>query len=208
MELSAYTLSLLDDIERRIDPDVEDNYRAQWEDFWNGNITEPCFSPKRNHISKPSIEVKNIHINDCLTNLEWMLDAQLADVSGRLSSTGTALGMRANYGSGIMTSIFGAEIFEMPRESSTLPTTRSLNDSDKVREILEKGIPDFHTGFGKDVLAFGELCAEVFENYPKIKKYVEVYHPDTQGPLDIAELLWGGEMFFEMYPTEDQKCRN
>ena len=24
-------------------------------------------------------------------------------------------------------------------------------------------------------------------------------HPDTQGPLDICELLWGCEMFYEMY---------
>jgi hypothetical protein len=48
-------------------------------------------------------------------------------------------------------------------------------------------------------LEFGEICAEVFEKYPKIKKYVKVYHPDLQGPLDICELLWGGEIFYAMY---------
>ena len=30
MELSSYTLALLDDIERRIDPETEEDYRAQW----------------------------------------------------------------------------------------------------------------------------------------------------------------------------------
>lgn len=203
MKLSDYTLALLDDIERRIDPETEDDFRDQWQRFWDGKISEPYFTPCRKKCSQPGIEIQNFHINDCLLNLEWMLDAQLADVSGRLSSRNVALGMRANYGSAIMTSLFGAEIFEMPRDTHTLPTTRSLNDSDKVREILDKGMPFFHTGFGHDVLAFGELCAEVFEKYPKIRKYVEVYHPDTQGPLDIAELLWGSEMFYEMYDDPD-----
>ena len=50
---------------------------------------------------------------------------------------------------------------------------------------------------------FGEICAQLFAKYPKIQKYVKVYHPDTQGPLDIAELLWGGEMFYEMYDNPD-----
>ncbi len=203
MKLSDYTISLLDDIEKRIDPDSEEDYRAQWKAFWDGNITEPCFIPKRKKLTKPTIAVKQIHINDCLENMELMLDAQLADVSSRLSGEKAALGMRANYGTGIMTSLFGAEIFEMPRETNTLPTTRSFNDSDKMREILDKGMPDLTNGFGGKVLEFGEMCSEIFEKYPKIKKYVEVFHPDTQGPLDIAELLWGGEMFYEMFDDPD-----
>ena len=40
---------------------------------------------------------------------------------------------------------------------------------------------------------------ETFEAYPLVKQYVEIYHPDTQGPLDIAELMWGCEMFYAMY---------
>ena len=39
----------------------------------------------------------------------------------------------------------------------------------------------------------------MFKDYPKISKYVTMYHPDTQGPLDICELLWGGEMFYALY---------
>ncbi|MBQ4050050.1 MAG: hypothetical protein IJD13_00330, partial [Oscillospiraceae bacterium] len=33
-----------------------------------------------------------------------------------------------------------------------------------------------------------------------------IYHPDTQGPLDLTELLWGGEMFYEMYDDPDFVC--
>ena len=203
MKLSDYTLALLNDIEERIDPETEEDFRSQWIRFWEGNADTPVFRPSRKKVTVPGMELKIIGINDCLQDWELMLDAQLADVSRRLSSKAPALGLRANYGTGIMTSLFGAEIFEMPREHNTLPTTKSLNDDDKVRAILEKGLPDLSTGFGSDVLAFGEMCAEIFECYPKIKKYVEVYHPDTQGPLDIAELLWGGEMFYAMYEDPD-----
>lgn len=203
MKLSDYTLSLLDDIENRIDPETEEDYRAQWQAFWDGNCTGSVFIPRRKKVSAPGVKPQGIHINDALHDYEMMLDAQLAGISGALASPHAALGMRANYGSAILASLFGPEIYEMPREMNTLPTIVSLNDSDRVRAILEKGLPDLNTGFGKDVLHFGEICAELFEKYPKIKKYVEVYHPDTQGPLDIAELLWGSSIFYEMYDDPD-----
>ena len=203
MELTAYTQALLADIERRIDPETEEDFRAQWKNFWYCETDTAVFSPCRKKVSSPETHIKGIHINDALKDYELMLDAQLAGVSNSLNGGGGALGIRANYGTGIMTSLFGAEVFEMPYETNTLPTTRSFDDSDRIREILQKGLPDLTNGFGKDVLYFGEYCAEIFEKYPKIQKYVEVYHPDTQGPLDIAELLWGGEMFYEMYDDPD-----
>jgi hypothetical protein len=203
MKLSDYTLALLDDIERRIDPETEEDYCNQWNNFFDKKIDEKVFYPRRKVLSDPGTELKNININDALSDLDLMIAKELTDLSRRLSHTDPSLGIRANYGTGIMTSLFGAEIFEMPRETDTLPTTRALEDSDKIREIMEKGIPDLHNGFGGRVLEFGEACAEIFEKYPKIKKYVQIYHPDTQGPLDIAELLWGNEMFYEMYDDPD-----
>lgn len=203
MKLSDYTISLLEDIERRIDPESEENYMSGWRRFWYGEHDGLVFSPCRDKVSSPGIEFKPIHINDALHDRELMLDMQLQDLSARLGSKAASLGIRANYGTGIMPSLFGAEIFEMPRETGNLPTTRSLNDSDKIREILECGLPDLNGGYGADVFAFGEMCAEIFEKYPKIKKYVQVYHPDLQGTLDVAELLWGGEMFYEMYDDPD-----
>ena len=203
MKLSSYTTLLLDDIERRIDPEVEEDYKKQWSSFWEGNVSDKVFTPKRIRTETSGIEIKSVYINDAINDYELMLDSELATVSKRLSEGKGALGIRANYGTGIMTSIFGAEIFEMPKKANTLPTTRSLNDSDKIREILEFGLPDLNVGFGRKVFEFGELCQEIFTKYPKISKYVQIYHPDTQGPLDIAELLWGSEMFYEMYDEPD-----
>ena len=199
MQLSKKTIELLEDIERRIDPDAEEAFSRQWEDFLYDRTTEEVFVPKRPVTSKPGVEFPKININDAINDLETMLQAQLAIVSEQLESTNLNLCMRSNYGTGIMTSLFGAEIFEMPRETDTLPTTRALDDTDKIRAIVEAGEPDLMNGFGRRVFEFGELCAEVFRKYPKIGKCVEMYHPDVQGPLDVCELLWGCDMFYTMY---------
>jgi hypothetical protein len=36
---------------------------------------------------------------------------------------------------------------------------------------------------------------DIKRRYPKIGKYMFVYHPDFQGPMDLLELLWGSEIF-------------
>lgn len=199
MKLSDYTLSLLADIENRIDPGIEEDFLRQWEDFWSGNCKDIIFRAKRKKIVTAGVEPRRILMNDAIDDYELMLDRELATVSDRLASETAALGVRASYGTGIMTSLFGAEIFMMDREKNMLPTTKSLNDTDAMYRIVEAGMPDLLNGFGKKVFEMGEFFAEVFRDYPKIQKYVQIYHPDTQGPLDIAELLWGSEMFYAMY---------
>lgn len=199
MKLSAYTLSLLADIEKRINPEAEEDFLAQWRRFWNGEVDGVIFTPKRKVLSQPSVEVMPININDAIGDYDLMLASQLGRVSEALASGSRALTVRANYGTGILSSLFGAEIFTMPREQNTLPTTRPLGDSDKMRALLDGGIPSLTSAFGRNVFEFGEMYLEICKNYPKIAKYVYMYHPDTQGPLDIAELLWGADMFYAMY---------
>jgi len=203
MQLSQYTRSILDDIENRIDPEVEDDFLSQWEDFAYGRYTGNVFFPVRKKMNRPGVTYRKVHINDAIENYEDMLDAQLLMLSNRLASDTCALGVRSNYGTGILSSLFGAPIFMMPRENNCLPTTRAFNDSDKVRAILDAGMPDLSGGFGKKVFEFGEILRETFAPYPKISKYVHIFHPDVQGPLDICELMWGGEMFYEMYDDPD-----
>ncbi len=203
MQLSDYTRALLDDIERRIDPETEEDFIGQWRDFWFTDLDTPRFLPIRKKISPPGIQPKKILINDAISDFELMLDSQLAGVSHALAGQTSALNIRANYGTGILSSLFGAEIFMMPYNTDTLPTTRSIHDSDKIRALVDVGVPSLRGGFGANVFTFAERCREIFESYPKIRRYVDIYHPDTQGPLDIAELLWGDEMFYEMYDDPD-----
>jgi hypothetical protein len=87
----------------------------------------------------------------------------------------------------------------MPYAANTLPTTRPLGDNDSMRALLWNGVPSLETGLGARVFAFGEAYAALVADYPHVARYVYMYHPDLQGPLDICELLWGGEMFYAMY---------
>ena len=203
INLSEQTIALLEDIESRIDPETEEDFSRQWEDFLYGRFKGDIFVPCRRKVSPPEVPLRPININDALNDYETMLVSQMQGVSSALNSRGANLCVRANYGSAIMSSLFGAEIFVMPRETNTLPTTRSFNSTDKMRSLVEAGIPDLRGGFGSRVFEFGEICREVFSRYPKIEKYVTVYHPDAQGPLDISELMWGQEMFYSMYDEPD-----
>ena len=199
-KISEDTRILLEDIEKRIDPEAEEDFERQWKDFLYGGFTGDIFEPVRKRVSVSDAAFKRVeNINDAIDDYELMRRHQLQDVSVALSRPWNNVCVRSNYGTGILSSLFGAEIFYMPYRTNTLPTTRSVGDNEWIRRAVESGMPSLENGFGKKVFEFGEICAEVFEKYPKIKKYVKVYHPDLQGPLDICELLWGGEMFYAMY---------
>ncbi len=196
---SNLTIAILEDIEKRIDPATEQDFQDQWRNFLYDRFDGDIFQADRKICSAPTVDLPQININDAIEDYDLMLQSQLTLVAKALNSKHQSLAIRANYGTGILSSIFGAEIFKMPYATNTLPTTRSANDTEWIRAMVDRGMPDLKCGFGAKVLEFGEICAELFSKYPKISKYLSVYHPDLQGPLDICELLWGGEMFYAMY---------
>ena len=199
IKLKQETAALLGDIERRIRPETEEKLDACWLRFLGGAFEGEIFHPERDVLTPPGTPLPSVNINDALADYETMIVSEMQGVSRALSSGGANLAVRTNYGSAILASLFGAEIFEMPRSTNTLPTVRSFNSTEKMRELVEAGVPDLNAGFGERVFRCGEILREIREAYPKIGRYVSVYHPDLQGPLDICELLWGGEMFYAMY---------
>ena len=199
LQLSKETELLLEDIERRIDPEVEDAYQNQWRDFLYDRFEGDVFRPVRAKKAPQTVDVPRVNINDAIDDLDLMIRLEMQAVSDLLAKGEGPLGIRANYGTGTMASLFGAEVFMMPRETNTLPTTKPLNDTEKIRALVEKGIPSLDGGLGGRMFEFGETVRELFRRYPKIEKYVDVFHPDTQGPLDMCEMIWGCEMFYELY---------
>jgi hypothetical protein len=194
---------LLDDIESRIDPEVEDDYNRQWEDFLNNRFTGDIFCPVRKKKKAPGPEHKKICINDAIEDYDLMMLDQMQKVSNALNSPSLPLNVRSNYGTGIMSSLFGLKMHIMPYKMNTLPTTIPLNDTGKIREIVEKNSVDLTGGLSKKVFEMGEYFKETFSKYPKIAKYVDIYHPDIQGPLDICELVWGSQIFYDLYDDPD-----
>ncbi|MFI3237649.1 MAG: uroporphyrinogen decarboxylase family protein [Lachnospiraceae bacterium] len=198
IQLRLETRKLLEEIERCIVPEVEEQYMSQCDDFVHGKFSGDIFKAKRMKLPTIQYDYQKLNINDALLDYETMLALEMQSVLRALEND-KILSVRTNYGTGIMSSLFDAEIFTMPRELNTLPTTRPLGSDEKMIALLDKGVPDLMGGFGRRVFEMGEYYKEVFAMYPKIQQYVSVYHPDTQGPLDVLELLWGSDIFCNFY---------
>lgn len=191
----------LEDFENRIDPATENDLEDQWLLFLNGKWPENVFRPRRRKASAPALEWPQIMINDALEDMELMLLRELAAESAKLGGgSGELMNIRCNFGTGCLSSLFGAEIFYMDRELNTLPTTIPLADgTEGIRKLLSEGAPEFDRGFTPNVFGVAAYYREKLKDYPKICEYVRLYHPDLQGPIDVAELLWGSAMFIEFY---------
>jgi len=105
--------------------------------------------------------------------------------------------IRANYGTGILPSLFGCEIKSFEHE--TLPAALPLHDTDRVRELVNAGIPDLRSGLGGKVFDTVAFYVDALKPYPNLSRWIEINLADTQGPLDAAEVIWGSEIFMYMY---------
>jgi len=192
-------------MENRIDPDAEEELFLQWKRFLDGRMNTGFFSPGRQRPSPPTLKWPTVRVNETLADFERMALQQLCACSATLEyGTGAVMNVRANYGTGILSSVFGAEIFVMDDQMNTLPTTRPMSGGvDAVRRLLDKGVPDLRAGYGEQCLAMGRYFVDLFADYPNVSRCVHVYHPDLQGPMDICELLWGSDLFIGLIDTPD-----
>ncbi len=188
----------LDDLENRIDPEVEDRLQAGWESFTKGRFSGDIFSPLRKVKSRPGIEWPKVSVNRAQTDPDAMVLQQYGLCSNQLAEgSGALMTVRANYGTGIIPALFGAELFVMDESFNTLQTSRPLG-AKAMQGLAERGVPAMETGLGAAVLAAGRRFARIAAQYPKIGRYVHIYHPDMQGPIDLCEMLWGSEMFLDL----------
>ncbi|MEN6335409.1 MAG: hypothetical protein ABFE01_14255 [Phycisphaerales bacterium] len=197
--------SLLNDLERRIDPRVEERLLEQWKAFADGRIRDEVFSPKRPRPSPPGVEWPHVLVNDALKEPEAMAIQQLEMCSKSLAEgSGALLAVRCNYGTAILPSLFGAEIFVMDREIDTLPACRPLEGgADAVKRLLDRGVPDLNAGQGELVFRMGEYFGQLLREYPNLSRYIYLYHPDLQGPMNVCEMLWGGSLYVDFYDKPD-----
>ncbi len=195
----------LADLEARLDPEQEERLRREWIDFSQGRFQGDIFSPRRARAISPAFEWPRVSVNAALHDPDAMLLQQYGACSQALAAgSGALLNVRCNYGTCIVPSFFGAELFEMDEELDTLPTSRPLDDPSAIQRILDAGVPDIHRGYGSQVWPMAERFLELGRAYPKIGQYVQIYHPDFQGPLDICELLWGSTIFYALYDQPER----
>jgi hypothetical protein len=203
----------LDDLENRLDPEVEDNLYEQWVQFCKGNFTDDYFMPRRpeipagfnwieeaaKHLGGATERLKAFGVNESLQSYEIMALQQYYGASALLEAgSGFVPTIRSNYGTCIIPSLFGAELFIMPEETNTLPTNYPVG-IERIKEIASGGVPNLDGGLSEKLFTTGQFFKDINARYPKIAKYVHVMHPDMQGVIDICELLWGSEMLIAFY---------
>jgi len=194
----------LDDLQRRIDPEGEARLMREWRAFANLELQEGFFAPTRTP-APPGIEWKPILINDALQSDTLMLYHQLYQISEMLrTGSGEILCLRSNYGTGIIPSMFDAEVFIMPAHTDTLPGIRTLTGGKAdIQAIIASGNMDFTKGFASRVFTTGELYLESVRAYPELRDHVYYYNPDLQGPFSLCEVMWGSQCFMEFYDDPD-----
>jgi len=190
----------LADLEARIDEFQEDAYRQAWIDFLDDKCPTDIFDAPRRKSCPPKVDWPETTINDAIRDVDAMLLNQFKAVSDVLAGGGdSCLGVRSNYGTGIMATLFGCELFMMDDELDTLPTAISLGSAEKVKPLVDAGVPDIRSHLGGRVFEAAERFCEVMRKYPKIGRWVAHYHPDLQGPIDVAEVVWGSDIFYAFY---------
>jgi hypothetical protein len=91
----------------------------------------------------------------------------------------------------------------MSREQGNLPTCYPLGSVDAIRNVMDRGVPDLRAGLCGKVFDMAERFKDILVSRPKIAKWVTLYHPDAQGPIDTAELIWGSDIFYAFYDEID-----
>lgn len=187
----------LEDLENRIDEAEENALLKSWTDFIEGRKGNSPFVPKRSEGKPAGLLWPVVHINDAISDIDKMVLHQYAGCSAILEEGRNDLPcIRANYGTSIIPSLFGAEAYVMDRKHNTLPTSRPLpGGAAALRRVVDKGVPDIFSGYGENVFEVGRQFKKIAQQYPKIARHIHVYHPDLQGPLDICELLAGSDLF-------------
>jgi hypothetical protein len=189
----------LHDLEERIDEEVERQLYAEWLDFTEGRFEGDVFTPRRSRLSPSRIDWPAVSVNEAIDDFDKMALQQFGMCSDALAQgSGQLLCVRSNYGTCILPSLFGAEMFYMDEKANTLPACWPLGDKDRIRRVVDAGVPDLHRSLGGKALEMGGRFAAIREKYPKIGRYIHAYHPDLQGPMDLCEVLWGSGLFTDV----------
>lgn len=134
----------LDDLESQINEEEERNLLCRWKDFYEGKINADIFIAERKKPIPARVKWPPIVINEAIkaNGFDKMIIRELGGASSALENgTGNVLCIRSNYGTGILPSAFGADIFYLDDSADTLPTSMPIDGKDKIKAIIDNGIP-------------------------------------------------------------------
>lgn len=185
----------LDDLEARLDPTDEDRLLDAWRAFADGRCPGTVFQPRRAALAPPRITWPEVTLDAALDDPRLMVLHQLRGVSDVLAAGGGAvLCVRANYGTGILPSLFGVPVVKMPAHMQTLPGSLPLGRV-AMDALVAAGVPQLDRGVWPLVRTVGATFVRCTQGRPRLQRHLHIYHPDLQGPMDVLEMAWGTECF-------------
>lgn len=104
--------------------------------------------------------------------------------------------IRANYGVGVIASMFGCEI--VLTEDNAMPWVTHLTD-EQLDRALDAGPVDIEAGLGARVFETERFYLQALSEYDNLSRCVHLFVSDTQGPFDVAHLVMGHQIYTEVY---------
>ncbi len=106
------------------------------------------------------------------------------------------LNIRCNYGTVILPTVFGAG-YQLTETS--LPWVHHLSGRAEIEALIDRGVPDLEAGLGGRCFETLRFYQDVLSGYPNLRQAISIYHPDLQGPFDVAHLIWGPDILYALY---------
>ncbi len=106
------------------------------------------------------------------------------------------LSIRANYGTVLVASMFGARVEQV---EDNPPWVRSFKSLEEFHASLESDPDDIYKGWIPKVFDLYTFYHQVLSDYSNLKDCLNITLPDLQGPIDTLELLRGSEIFSDFF---------
>ncbi|NPV08557.1 MAG: hypothetical protein HPY83_11435 [Anaerolineae bacterium] len=200
--MSADLAIHLERLEHLVDPErARANERLQ-EDAWAFRPVPriPCVLNYRDKVSKERKAPADWPVfpyAEIFRSPEKMLLDELEDVYvGALLGDDKVYTVRANYGVGILPSVFGCEIHAPA--GNDLPWVEPLSP-DEVRRVASSGPPDLDRGLFARALETEQFFIEALAPYPRLSAAVRVGQADLQGPMNVAAEVMGPDVYTAVY---------
>lgn len=100
-------------------------------------------------------------------------------------------GIRANFGTGIIASMFGCPVHTF---TDALPIGTAISAQD-LEKILSQGVPDLNSGLMGRVWDTVAYYRDTLSSFPKLNRAVGSQCFDIQGPFDNASIIWGSDIY-------------
>jgi len=131
---------------------------------------------------------------------KMLLDELLPIYEGVLAGDDRTKVIRANYGVGILPSVFGLEIIQKDDE---MPWVKPVSSIEEVKKIVKRGVPEIKSGLIEKVNETNEYYKEKISHYPNLKDTIHIGLPDPLGIFNLAGVIMGEELYISIYEHRD-----